>query len=109
MEDEELEEPVKQPNYRPGTWRKGQSGNIHGRPKGKTMKEWAKEYLSKMNDTERDDFMHGLSKDIVWKMAEGNPDNKSDLTSGGKPIVFIDPDIANKNGITPSPKTDSNR
>jgi len=32
---------------------------------------------------------------------------KTDLTSGGKPIVFIDAATAQKYGITSSPKTDS--
>ncbi len=39
-----------------------------GRPKGKTMKEWARDYLSKMTDEERDEFMDGLSKDIIWRI-----------------------------------------
>jgi hypothetical protein len=59
-------------------WKKGQSGNIHGRPKGKTMKEWAKDYLSRMTDEERDEFMEGIPKEVVWKMSEGNPHSTED-------------------------------
>lgn len=71
-------------NSKPWLWKKGQSGNILGRPKGKTMKEWAKEYMERMTDEERDAFMEGIPKEIIWKMAEGNPhstsDNKTELT-----------------------------
>lgn len=65
---------------KPWLWKKGQSGNLKGRPKGKTMKDYARDYLSKMTDDERDDFMEGLPKDIIWKMAEGNPHQSSDET-----------------------------
>jgi hypothetical protein len=70
-------------NDRPWLWKKGQSGNLKGRPKGKTMKEYAREYLSKMTDEERDAFMEGIPKEIVWKMAEGNPNNEVTGKDGG--------------------------
>lgn len=69
-----MEESDKQTNNnRPWLWKKGQSGNLKGRPKGKTMKEYAKEYLSRMTDDERDEWLDGLEKNEVWRMAEGNP------------------------------------
>ena len=76
-------------NSKPWLWKKGQSGNLDGRPKGKTMKEYAKEYLSKMNDEERDEWLDGLNKDVVWRMAEGNPHSTEDITTGGKPIPLL--------------------
>jgi hypothetical protein len=86
-------------NSRPWLWKKGQSGNLAGRPKGKTMKEWAKDYLSRMTDEERDEFMEGIDKYIVWKMAEGMPQTNTDITSGGKPIIQVSPEIAAKHAI----------
>jgi len=74
----------------PYMWKKGQSGNPSGRKKGKTMKEYARELLECQTEEERQDFLHGLSKEIIWKMAEGMPQTNTDITSGGKPIPLFD-------------------
>lgn len=84
---------------KPWLWKKGQSGNPKGRPKGKTMKEWAKEYIERMTDEERDEWLEGIPKEIIWKMAEGNPKQDTDVTSAGKPIIMISPEVAAKNAI----------
>ena len=76
---------------KPWLWKKGQSGNIMGRPKGKTMKEYAKQYLERMTDEERDEWLEGLDKKIVWEMSEGKP--KQDMEVTGEvttKIVSID-------------------
>ncbi len=72
---------------RPYMWKKGQSGNIMGRPKGKTMKEYARQYLERMTDEERDEWLEGLSKDIIWEMAEGKAQQKVEAEIKGE-IVF---------------------
>ncbi len=84
MEETTDKQPPKQ--LRPYTWKKGQSGNPNGRPKGKTLKEFAREYLESLPDDEKVDYLSSLPTDIVWKMAEGNP--QTDVTSGGKEIVI---------------------
>lgn len=92
-------------NIAPFMWKKGQSGNPAGRPKGKTMKEYAKELLECQSEEERQEFLHGLSKDIIWKMAEGNPETKSEVKQETTimPILvkFLDKkDDRNNNGDT---------
>jgi len=94
--DSESDKHLNNNTEKPWLWKKGHSGNIHGRPKGKTMKEWAREYLERLNDEERDKFMEGISKEIIWKMAEGNPDTNADLTSKGEKIVFMPTEVLNK-------------
>ncbi len=96
-EDEETDNQPKNSRITPllpYQWKKGQSGNLAGRPKGKTMKEYARELLQCQTEEERQEFLHGLSKDIIWKMAEGNPENKTDITTGGEKITLTPEKIA---------------
>ena len=72
---------------KPYLWKKGQSGNPAGRPKGKSLKTFAREYLESLPDDEKLEYLKSLPTDIVWKMAEGNP--AQDVTSGGDKIVQI--------------------
>ena len=69
-----------------GTLKAGHPNFGAGRPKGKTLKEFAREFLMSMDDDKKLEFLNSLAKDIVWRMAEGNPHNTEDLTSGGKPL-----------------------
>lgn len=66
----------------PYQWKKGQSGNIMGRPKGKTMKEYVREYLERMTDEERDEWLEGIDKHKIWEMSEGKA--KQDVSVEGE-------------------------
>lgn len=83
-------------NNKPWLWKKGQSGNIMGRPKGKTMKEYARDYLERMTDDERDEWLDGIPKEVIWQMGEGRPKQDTDIKSDGEKIVFVPSEVAVK-------------
>ncbi len=92
-----------QTNNRPWLYKKGQSGNPGGRPKGSiSLKTWLRNKFATMTDEEREEFFEGMNKIDLFKMAEGNPETKSDITSNGKTIV-LPVEILNKHATDQSP------
>src|SRR6187402_428984 len=87
-------------NLIPYMWKKGQSGNPNGRPKGKTLKEFAREYLESLPDDEKIDYLASLPTEIVWKMAEGNPATNTDITTNGKELPTPIINVFRDNGIS---------
>lgn len=76
------------PQLLPHVYKKGQSGNPGGRPKN-TLKEYSKQKLAEMTEEEREEFLNGIDKRIIWEMAEGKAEAKTDVTSNGESIVPI--------------------
>lgn len=61
---------------------KGKSGNPGGMKKGtKSLKRFAREFLESLPEEEKIKYLASLPPEIVWRMAEGNPQN--DLKLGG--------------------------
>lgn len=87
-----MDDSQEQSNSRPWLFKKGQSGNPGGRPIGsKSLKTRAREYLESLSEEEAEEYFAGLNKLDVWKMAEGNPESKTDITSKGEQINTLDP------------------
>ncbi len=85
-----MEESQEQSN-KPWLFKKGNSGNPGGRPKGsKSLKTRAREYLEGLSDEDAIEYFEGLNKLDVWKMAEGMPQTNTDITSGGRPLPLFD-------------------
>lgn len=56
-----------------------------------SMKTYVKNKLLSMTPEEREEFLEGVDKKVLWEMAEGKAEAKTDLTSGGAPIQIVVP------------------
>ena len=70
-----------------------------GRPKGESLKEYWRRKFYSMTEEEKEEFSKKVGFETIWRMAEGNPKQDNDITSGGKPIVVLSPEIVEKNNI----------
>lgn len=78
------------PNPSPETRiKKGEVRNPNGRPKGQTLKEYWRARFKDMSDEEKLEFTKRVGNENIWKMAEGNPQQETDITSGGKELEAL--------------------
>lgn len=67
-------------------YKKGESGNWSGRPEGRGFKDYHSRKFRKMTDEELEEYSNGMNKKDVVEFAEGKPDTKTDITSGGEKL-----------------------
>ena len=106
MEQDKLEENWRNPD---GTLKEGHPP-MGGRPKGKTMKVFAREYYMLKSDEEKRAYIEWLDEKkpgFAWTMGEGNPDTKNEVNNTGNPIIVLSNEVANKYATPPSTSQDS--
>lgn len=70
-------------HLKPWQFKKGQSGNPGGKIPGTvSLKTFAKNYIQRLTDEEKLDFLEGIDKRTVWEMSEGKA--KQDLELSGE-------------------------
>ncbi len=96
MEDESnTAEQRKKRDYaelKPYQFKRGQSGNPSGKPKGTiSLKKFAQGYIQDLSEDEKLEFLEGINKKDVWEMAEGKA--KQDVEVSGEltsKIISVD-------------------
>lgn len=80
-EDSEKQVENRHQHLAPWQYKKGQSGNVGGRPKGAvSMKTYIKNKLACMTPEEREEFLEGIDKKVLWEMAEGKAESRTEVT-----------------------------
>lgn len=78
-----------------GTFKPGVSGNPAGRPKGKTLKEYARDWFLNKTEEEKKAYIEKLEDKrpgFAWEMAEGKAkqDTEVDVNMHGPSVLRLD-------------------
>ena len=92
---------------KPWLFKKGNPGGP-GRTPGKSLKEYSREYLASLTDKERQEYLEGLPKIEIWKMAEGQPHQTTDTTIEIKPTPLLDALRHNNGDLQDKPTEETN-
>lgn len=93
MDETEIQsENSKTDHLKPWQFKRGQSGNPGGKPKGTvSLKTYARKYIQELTDEEKMEFLEGIDKKTVWEMSEGKA--KQDIEHSGEltsKIISVD-------------------
>lgn len=108
METDLQSESSRADHLKPWQFKPGVSGNPGGKKKGTvSLKTYAKNYIQGLSDEEKEEFMKGLDKKVIWEMAEGKPkqDTESHVTVElPKPLLNVQRDNSNNQDSQPTEK-----
>ena len=83
-----------------------QNRNDGGRIKN-SLKEFQRQEFEKMSDEEKREYLKNIDNYRRWTMAEGNPKQDTDVTSGGEKIMFVSEESQKRYASDISTKEDS--
>lgn len=77
-------------------------GRIDG---GGGLKAYDRAKFNAMSDEQKEEFLKTIAPELRYRMAEGNPDNKTEAT-GELKVLLIDKELAGLYGIRTAQETD---
>jgi len=99
MKTTEQVKKVPNPTGKGGFGDNPQNRNNGGRVKN-TLKEFQRQEFEKMSDDEKRAYLETIDSYKKWAMAEGNPENNTDITSKGQAILVTAQEAIDRHAIS---------